>query len=257
MAKSERQRREARRSRRILIGAGVSLLVIIGIISIISTVVSGIQILLDDSDEKLLYADFIAPLVQLDPLPFDSLDSAPQDTLIQAAIWLAFTEEDSTTFERNEFGSAFLPTAIVDGYALTLYGPDFVAEHKTFIDSGLEFVYDEEKKAYVIPITAQLTTYNPIVEEIDNDGDDKILTVGYLLPAGTSLGNLGNEDVPIKYLNYVLTKNGNNYYISAIEQSDKKPETESSTPTASSEPLLDNANILDERAQEIQAENSN
>ncbi len=256
MAKSEKQKREARRSRRTLIGAVVVLLMVLGVAFILMSTGAIVGAILDDSDERAEYEEFIAPLMQLDPLPFATPQDASQDTLVQAAIWLAFSKEDSTALERTEYGAPYLPVSVVDGWARTLFGPDYTPKHETFTDSGLEFVFDAEKQAYIIPITAQLTTYIPVVENIDNDGELKTLTVGYLLPPGSSLGNIGKENLPIKYMNYVLKRSGNSYFIYSVQESEKQPEATSQSQTTSEEvTVADEGALLDERVSEIQVEN--
>ncbi len=232
MAKSEKMKREARRTRRVLIGTAVLLLMALGIFSIIASATGFIQSFFDDSEEKLYYAEFITPLVLLDPLPFESLEKAPQNTLRQAAIWLALSKEDNSGFERDEYGSLYLPTALVDNWALTLFGPEYKLTHETFVDSGLQFRYDEQRQSYNIPITAQPTNYIPVVVEIENDGDLKRLTVGYKLPAGASLENMTSDSAPIKYLDYVLMRYGDGYFIHAIVESETKVDSVASQTTS-------------------------
>ncbi len=253
MAKSEKLKREARRTRRTLIGAAVLLFMAIGVFSIIGSATGIVRNLLDDTEEREYYADFITPLVLLDPLPFDSLASAPQNTLRQAAIWLAISKEDTTTFERDEFGSLYLPSAVVDNWALTLFGPEYSLTHETFVDSGLQFRYDELKQSYVIPITSQPINFIPEVLSMENDGDLKYLTVGYKLPAGSSIENVTGDTEPVKYLEYILKQYGNGFYIHAIGESELKPEqsddsqTQTTQPgTTTPQPSVSSENILDQ-----------
>ncbi len=224
MAKSEKMRREARRTRRILLGAVVLLLMALGVFSIFITATGMVAGLMDDTDEKIYYAEFVTPLVLLDTLTFESLDKAPQNTLRQAAIWLALSKEDDSVFERDEYGALYLPTAVVDNWALTLYGPNYKLVHESFIDSGLEFRLDEVRQSYVIPITSQPINYIPEVFEINNDGDYKRLTVGYKLPAGSTLSNMSAESEPVKYLDYVLLRQGEGYFLHSIVESETKVE---------------------------------
>ncbi len=246
MAKSEKMRREARRTRRVLIGTMVLLLMALGVFSILASATGFIRSFFDDSEEKLYYAEFITPLVLLDPLPFESLEKAPQNTLRQAAIWLALSKEDNTGFERDEYGSLYLPTAVVDNWALTLFGPEYKLTHETFVDSGLQFRYDEQRLSYIIPITAQPTNYIPIVVEIENDGDLKRLTVGYKLPAGASLENMTSDSAPIKYLDYILKRYGDGYFIDAIVESETKVETIAAQTTSQVETTPDAPNSISE-----------
>ncbi len=248
MAKSEKMRREARRTRRIVLGAFVLLLMLLGVIGIVITATGVVRNLTDDTEEKLYYAEFVTPLVLLDTLTFESLDKAPQNTLRQAAIWLALSKEDNSAFERDEFGALYLPTAVVDNWALTLFGPDYMLTHESFVDSGLEFRLDEERQSYVIPITSQPINYIPEVVNIENDGDYKRLTVGYKLPAGATLENMSAESEPVKYLDYVLLKQGEAYFIYSIVESATKVATQdesASTATSGAAGNVDTEAISD------------
>ncbi len=247
MAKSEKMRREARRTRRILLGAVVLLLMTLGVLSIVISATGAVAGLMDDSDEKVYYADFVTPLVLLDTLTFESLEKAPQNTLRQAAIWLALSKEDDAAFERDEYGALYLPTAVVDNWALTLYGPNYKLVHESFVDSGLEFRLDESRQSYVIPITSQPINYIPEVTEIENDGDYKRLTVGYKLPAGATLENMSAESEPVKYLDYVLLRQGEGYFLHSIVESETKVEQSSD----SSSSVTNNGGVDTEAISEI------
>ncbi len=256
MAKSEKMRREARRTRRILLGSVVLLFVLLGMASIVITATGVVRNLMDDTDERIYYAEFVTPLVLLDTLTFESLETAPQNTLRQAAIWLALSKEDHTSFERDEYGALYLPTAVVDNWALTLYGPNYQLVHESFVDSGLEFRLDEQRQSYVIPITAQPINYIPEVVNIENIDDTKRLTVGYKLPPGTTLENMSSESEPVKYLDYILKKQGEGYFIHAIVESETKVEsTDESAVTDNSDTLNDaNADALTEMLDQVTSE---
>ncbi len=243
-----------------VIGAAVVLLMALGVFSIIASATGAIRAFFDDTEEREYYAEFITPLVLLDPLPFESLETAPPNTLRQAAIWLALSREDQSLFERDEFGSLYLPTALVDNWALTLFGPDFQLVHETFVDSGLQFVLDETRQSYVIPITSQPINYIPEVISIENDGDLKRLTVGYKQPAGVSIETINSDMAPIKYLDYILKRNGDGYFIHAISESEMKVETmtevTSAPAAATPAPNSISENILEQALIEQQTDNA-
>ena len=83
-----------RRRRRQLLGGVLCVLIVCGVVSVISSVGRVVGSLFDDSEERAEYEKLLAPLVMLDPVPFDSLETADQNLLLQAAIWEAIYNED-------------------------------------------------------------------------------------------------------------------------------------------------------------------
>lgn len=246
--------RRRRRVRQVL-GAVVCILVVIGLGSVVAGTVQLGAKLFDDSDEKAAYELRLRNLVALDPLPFESLESlsdSQKGTLLNAAIWSSIGDSDS--YEHDEVGAMYLPTFDIDKTVAALYGPNFKFEYTTFEGNGMIFQYVEEKQAYLLPITSAVNTYYPEVAQIKREGETKRVTVGYI-----SLYSTGGEFsmdanlTPIKYLDYMFTKQDGEYYLSAIVESEMKADAQSgaaasaATPSASMAPqeVLDNiANSL-------------
>ena len=177
-AQKERNALRRRRRWRQLLGAVVCLLVVIGLVSVVSGGVRLTATLFDDSELKAEYVLRLRNLVALDPVPFDSIEEANQNTLLNALIWSSISEDKD--YERDEVGAMYLPTADIDAAAAELYGPDVHFTYQTFEDRGLTYQYVEEKQAYLLPITSVITDYYPQVEEIRREGDTVRVTVGYL-----------------------------------------------------------------------------
>ena len=93
LTKQER-RRLLQRRRRQIIGAVFLFFAVVGVISVVGFVVSSLTAATDDTEIKQDYQKLIAPLVSLDPAPFESLDDADQDVLLESAIWAALEYED-------------------------------------------------------------------------------------------------------------------------------------------------------------------
>lgn len=227
----DKDRAKRRRSRQRL-GLAVMVLTIVGVFAIIFGGVKGVQYLLDNSKEKAEYEAVLAPLVMLDPLPFNNIDNANKSTLMQAAVWACVYNQDLSAIERDEIGALMLPAIDVERAAVKLYGPDFPFARETFSDSGMEFVYQEDKDVFVVPITSQAGNYTPKVVKIKG-WRQKTVTVGYLSPFNIEAGSLAPSDVPVKYVDYIFEKGRDGYYLIAIQESDMKPEV--STASESSE----------------------
>ncbi|MEG1181748.1 MAG: hypothetical protein RSD39_06940, partial [Oscillospiraceae bacterium] len=153
------------------------------------------------------------------PAPFDSIEKADHDMLLQAAIWATITGEDTTKYERNEEGKMILPTVDIDRYATKMYGSNYTITHKSFTDLDFKFEYVADKQAYLIPITGQVGSFMPVVESIEKNGNTKTLTVAYMYYSNaTSVVPEGSqaEQAVAKRMEYVMLKEGREYYLYAV-----------------------------------------
>ena len=258
----EEKERMRRRRRRQLLGGVLCLLIVFGAASVVASVGRVIGSLFDDSEERAQYEKLLAPLVMLDPVPFDSLETADQNLLLQAAIWEAIYNEDiadETKYERDESGALIMPAVDVDKNGALLFGPDYTLEHHSFEADGMQFVYDEERSGYIIPITGTTSAYTPKVVKIKTSVKEKRVTVGYVAPpTGFSLdGTLSTEQGdPAFYYDYIFTRQGDGYYLTAITTSDTKPENSTSSSAAQAPAVIeeaDNQAQLQEQADSIAA----
>ena len=217
----QRALRRRRRSRQLL-GAVVCLLVVIGAVSVVTTGAGLVAKAFDDTDEKLAYEQRLMTLVGFDPVPFDSLDEANQNTLLSALIWETLANVDKDALEHDDLGAPYLPTLELDKTAASLYGPDYKFTYETFEDRGLTYTYDEERSAFLVPITSAISDYYPQVEKIRREGDTQRVTVGYLSQYNEDGSLILNtsEITPVKYYDYIFTRNDGNYYLSAIVSSE-------------------------------------
>ncbi|MDD3428562.1 MAG: hypothetical protein PHG02_00985 [Oscillospiraceae bacterium] len=252
----EMEPKNGRRRRRQIIGAILTLLVVIGVISVIVSGVHAVQWLLDDTEEKLEFEDRVATVVMLDPLPFESLEAANQDFLLQVSIWMTLTNENVDLYERDDVGALLLPVIDIDRNAAKLFGPNYKLTHQTFEDQGMTFMYDEESKRYTIPITGQVGNYTPQVVSIKNESNTKRVTVGYVSPYGASgeFVTTRTSNKPAKYMDYIFTKINKEYYLCAIQDSETKPEIH--TGSSSQPPVVeqDVNQIVEEAADNREAQ---
>ena len=73
--KAQRARIRRRRLRQIR-GAIFLVFAVIGLISVVSFVIGKVRTVSNDDDQKLEFAKLIAPMVSLDPVPFESIEKA-------------------------------------------------------------------------------------------------------------------------------------------------------------------------------------
>ena len=230
---NESKRQNRIRRRRIIIGAVFSFLACIGLLSIIMGAVRIGRSLLDNSEEKRQYNALLAPLVVYDPLPFESPDQADQHILLVSSIWAAIMNEDMTLYETNEYGQTLLPAVDVDRYFARVFGTNYKLTHGTVADRDIEFTFDEEKQAYIVPATSYPQGFTPQVAKIKSSFSEKIVTVGYISPQ-TSWTDSTTGTIS-KYVDYVFEKQDGEFYLVAVRESDMKVEASSSSSSSSSQ----------------------
>ena len=146
-------------------------------------------------------------------------------------------------YERDpDTGSALIPALEIDTYISNLLGPDYQVTEGTFSTAEFVYQYDEEKQAYLVPVTSSVALYTPTVEKITKKDGQRIVTVGYV---PTSSNNATGElsltapTEPTKYMDYVFTRGENRqWYLTALRDSDMQVEV---TPTpAPTDVVVDN-----------------
>ena len=229
-ALAEQRALRRRRRGRQLLGAVVCLLVIIGAVSVVTTGAGLVAKAFDDTDEKLAYEQRLLTLVGFDPVPFDSLEEANQGTLLAALIWETLANVDKDALEHDDLGAPYLPALEIDKTSASLYGPDWKFTYETFEDRGLTYTYDEERGAFLVPITSALSDYYPQVEKIRRAGDSQVVTVGYLSQYNADGSLILNtaDLAPVKYYDYVFTRGDGGFYLSAIVSSETSASSSSS-----------------------------
>lgn len=242
----EETARHNRRLRRQVLGVVLSVLVVVGLVTVVTASGRAIAALFDNTKQKEEFANRLNTLVMLDPLPFGTLEQASPDTLKTAALWAGITaaRENGTLdlYERDpDDMSLYMPEVDVDAAAAALYGPDYKIRHGTFSNDGLEFAYMPDKKAYKIPVTSQSGLYYPEVESMKTQHGVLRVTVGYLSAYSLDEFGLPTGSTPEKYMDYLFQKKNGVWYLSALEESQTKVASSSSSSLAPTEPLPDSA----------------
>ncbi len=212
--KNLRKMRHTRRRRQFM-GVISLFLITVGIFSIFSAAAGLIRNAFDDTELLEEYSERMRYVVALDPLPFEDMNEAPLTTLLFAAMSHAIvSQEDLSEFEYNEIGAIYLPVSILNIAIDELYGPDIQFNFADFDLSGLEFIYDAEREAYLMPLTSVPTDFVPIAQEMRRSGNIHTVTIGYDVPYDTVIQ-------PVKYNDFVFTRNEDgNYYLTAIRTSE-------------------------------------
>ena len=243
--------RNNRRLARQVVGGAALLLALIGLFTVLSWVVGLVRSALDQSSLYDDYRDRLYGMVMLDPVAFDDVSNVDSGVFKQAAIWGTVYQVQNSGGSLDEYerdpdtGSALIPALEIDTYISNLLGSDYQFEEGSFSTSEFVYQYDEEKQAYLVPVTSSVALYTPTVEKITKKDGQRIVTVGYVpTSSNSSTGelNLTAPTEPTKYMDYVFTRGENRqWYLTALKDSDMKAEaTPTPAPTDSAVDALQN-----------------
>ena len=221
--KKEEQARRSRRRGRQWIGVALSVLVLVGVYSIVRGGIDVARNILDNQSEKEEYAARLRPMVWADILPFEAVGQVDQGELKQIAIWGVMLEQGDN-IGRDENERAIIPVLEVDHYAAELFGapPRFrFLEHGTFTNvlQGITYEYDAARNAYIVPPVGLTPAFDPVVVEIRNEGNGiRRVTVGYvsLIGEGGELVSIPDKEHPVRYMDFLFQRDGSEYYLYAL-----------------------------------------
>ncbi len=211
-----------RRKLYMLFGVVVTILAIVGLVSTIGFAVDKVKAFADNTQQKNEFAKFIYPIVICDPAPFNQTIKLRSDTMITAALWDVILYEDKTKYE-TEFDMIIVPEVDVEQHCTKLFGTGLSVEHQSVLGADIQFYYDKTIKSYRVPSNPKFFTYSPYVEEITRVGERYTLLVGYVSPTPAWL-TLDENDEPVsdKYMEYIVSKRGDEMTLVAIQESSKK-----------------------------------
>ncbi len=208
-----------------LFGIVITLLAIVGLYSTVVFTAGKIGDFADNTQQKNEFAHFVYPIVICDPAPFNQTVKLRSETLITAAIWDIILYEDKTKYEAD-FDMIIVPELDVEQHGTKLFGSGLSFEHQSIIGVDVQFYYDEEIKSYRIPSNPKYFTYSPYIENISKVGERYTLTVGYVSPTPSWLTLTSDEQPsPEKYMEYVVSKRGDEMTLVAIQESPLKSES--------------------------------
>ncbi|MBQ7981202.1 MAG: hypothetical protein IJ305_06305 [Oscillospiraceae bacterium] len=203
-------------------GIIVTLLAIVGLVSTIGFAVDKVKAFADNTQQKNEFAKYVYPVVICDPAPFNQAVKLRSDTMITAALWDIILYEDKSKYA-TEFDMIVVPEVDVEQHCAHLFGTGLSVEHQSILGADIQFYYDETIKSYRIPSNPKYFTYSPYVEEITRVGERYTLLVGYVSPTPAWL-TLDENDEPVadKYMEYIVSKRGDEMTLVSIQESSKK-----------------------------------
>ena len=235
----EHTRMQRRRGRQAL-GLLVTLLVIVGLVTVLRAGVGLVANLFDDTAQKQEYEDKLEGLVLFDPMPFDGIENIDDLTLREAAVWGCIYSIQETQGGFDNYNTdpdteqLLLPSLDVDAYLAKLLGPGFKLTHRSFEMEDMTIEFDDATQCYKIPVTGTVGYYRAVVTKLFKRSGKLHVTVGYIPTASDddSIINV-SSDTPTKYMDYLFERQSGSWYLTGLTESETKAESTDSTSAAS------------------------
>ena len=242
MTPEEHARLHRRRGRQAL-GLLIMVLVLIGAATVLRGGVKAVAKLFDDTAQRQEYEDKLEGLVLFDPVPFEGIENINDLTLREAAVWgcVYSIQETQGSFDNYntdpDTDQLLIPSVDVDAYLAKLVGPSFKMTHKTFEMEDMTIEFDESTQCYKIPVTGSVGSYRATVTRLFKKDGTLHVTVGYIPTQNSedSILTAAADDTPVKYMDYLFTRQSGSWYLTGLTDSETKPG--SVTSAAASEPM--------------------
>ena len=247
----EHARLQRRRGRQAL-GLLITILVLVGFVTVLRASVGLVANLFDDTAQKQEYEDKLEGLVLFDPMPFDGIENIDDLTLREAAVWGCIYNIQETQGGFDNYNTdpdteqLLLPSVEVDAYLARLVGPSFKLTHRSFEMEDMTIEFDESSQCYKIPVTGTVGYYRAVVTKLFKRSGQLHVTVGYI-PTSSTDDSIINQssDSPTKYMDYLFERQSGSWYLTGLTESETKPDSTASTEAASQPQPMAESDVQD------------
>ena len=247
----EHARLQRRRGRQAL-GLLITILVLVGFVTVLRAGVGLVANLFDDTAQKQEYEDKLEGLVLFDPMPFDGIENIDDLTLREAAVWGCIYNIQETQGGFDNYNTdpdteqLLLPSVEVDAYLARLVGPSFKLTHRSFEMEDMTIEFDERSQCYKIPVTGTVGYYRAVVTRLFKRSGQLHVTVGYI-PTSSTDDSIINQssDTPTKYMDYLFERQSGSWYLTGLTESETKPDSTASTEAASQPQPMAESDVQD------------
>ena len=247
----EHARLQRRRGRQAL-GLLITILVLVGFVTVLRAGVGLVANLFDDTAQKQEYEDKLEGLVLFDPMPFDGIENIDDLTLREAAVWGCIYNIQETQGGFDNYNAdpdteqLLLPSVEVDAYLARLVGPSFKLTHRSFEMEDMTIEFDESSQCYKIPVTGTVGYYRAVVTKLFKRSGQLHVTVGYI-PTSSTDDSIINQssDTPTKYMDYLFQRQSGSWYLTGLTESETKPDSTASTEAASQPQPMAESDVQD------------
>ena len=247
----EHARLQRRRGRQAL-GLLITILVLVGFVTVLRAGVGLVADLFDATAQKQEYEDKLEGLVLFDPMPFDGIENIDDLTLREAAVWGCIYNIQETQGGFDNYNTdpdteqLLLPSVEVDAYLARLVGPSFKLTHRSFEMEDMTIEFDESSQCYKIPVTGTVGYYRAVVTKLFKRSGQLHVTVGYI-PTSSTDDSIINQssDTPTKYMDYLFERQSGSWYLTGLTESETKPDSTASTEAASQPQPMAESDVQD------------
>ncbi len=247
----EHARLQRRRGRQAL-GLLITILVLVGFVTVLRAGVGLVANLFDDTAQKQEYEDKLEGLVLFDPMPFDGIENIDDLTLREAAVWGCIYNIQETQGGFDNYNTdpdteqLLLPSVEVDAYLARLVGPSFKLTHRSFEMEDMTIEFDESSQCYKIPVTGTVGYYRAVVTKLFKRSGQLHVTVGYI-PTSSTDDSIINQssDTPTKYMDYLFERQSGSWDLTGLTESETKPDSTASTEAASQPQPMAESDVQD------------
>ena len=247
----EHARLQRRRGRQAL-GLLITILVLVGFVTVLRAGVGLVANLFDDTAQKQEYEDKLEGLVLFDPMPFDGIENIDDLTLREAAVWGCIYNIQETQGGFDNYNTdpdteqLLLPSVEVDAYLARLVGHSFKLTHRSFEMEDMTIEFDESSQCYKIPVTGTVGYYRAVVTRLFKRSGQLHVTVGYI-PTSSTDDSIINQssDTPTKYMDYLFERQSGSWYLTGLTESETKPDSTASTEAASQPQPMAESDVQD------------
>ena len=247
----EHARLQRRRGRQAL-GLLITILVLVGFVTVLRAGVGLVANLFDDTAQKQEYEDKLEGLVLFDPMPFDGIENIDDLTLREAAVWGCIYNIQETQGGFDNYNTdpdteqLLLPSVEVDAYLARLVGPSFKLTQRSFEMEDMTIEFDESSQCYKIPVTGTVGYYRAVVTRLFKRSGQLHVTVGYI-PTSSTDDSIINQssDTPTKYMDYLFERQSGSWYLTGLTESETKPDSTASTEAASQPQPMAESDVQD------------
>lgn len=247
----EHARLQRRRGRQAL-GLLITILVLVGFVTVLRAGVGLVANLFDDTAQKQEYENKLEGLVLFDPMPFDGIENIDDLTLREAAVWGCIYNIQETQGGFDNYNTdpdteqLLLPSVEVDAYLARLVGPSFKLTHRSFEMEDMTIEFDESSQCYKIPVTGTVGYYRAVVTRLFKRSGQLHVTVGYI-PTSSTDDSIINQssDTPTKYMDYLFERQSGSWYLTGLTESETKPDSTASTEAASQPQPMAESDVQD------------
>lgn len=214
--------RSKRAKRRIsaFIGGVAILFAIMILVSALGTVITGFNNLGSTNEKKTEYSEFIEPVVLNDPAPFETLEKADNQMLLESAIWRVLgqmSQASEQEYTQDATGKVVVPAEKVAQAGRELFGGEVELNMNVLSESdgSAIYYYDSIDNSFHISIGG-IVGPSAVITKMAQKSDYVSLVVGYVLQDEMTLTSSDEVDC-YKYMEYVLAFNDDGtYYIQSI-----------------------------------------